>query len=72
MWVRPMFQDHEVFGEWFTLVPTLRDDEEKFYNYFRMFPKDFDFLLKKVGPFLVKKSKRKSICPGEMLAITLR
>lgn len=71
--VRPIFQDHEMFGAWFTLIPTLRaTDPEGFYNFMRMTVDTFDRLLELLGPCLQKSSNRKFVCPGEMLAITLR
>lgn len=62
-----------MFGAYFTLIPTLRaTDPDGFYNFMRMTVSTFDRLLELVGPCLQKRSKRKFVCPGEMLAITLR
>jgi hypothetical protein len=72
-WVRPIFEDHDTQGAWATLIPKMRsDDREKFYNFFAMWPEDFDEILEKVRPFITKSSRRKPICPGERLAVTLR
>ncbi|KAK3916792.1 Protein ANTAGONIST OF LIKE HETEROCHROMATIN PROTEIN 1 [Frankliniella fusca] len=72
-WQRPLFRSHDEFGAWNTLIPLLREtDEDLFFNFLRMTPGSFDRLLKKVSPFLQKKSWRKAIDPGERLAITLR
>ncbi|XP_026288893.1 uncharacterized protein LOC113213886 isoform X1 [Frankliniella occidentalis] len=73
-WVRPMLQDHEKHGAWFTTIPRMRqsNDLERWYNFFRMTYEAFDQLLELVGPHILKKSWRKPISPGERLAITLR
>ncbi|XP_052125867.1 uncharacterized protein LOC127749901 [Frankliniella occidentalis] len=47
-------------------------DQDEFYRFFRMTPDCFDWLLEKVGPFIRKRSNRKSVSAGERLAITLR
>lgn len=73
MWVRPVFLDHDACGAWSTLIPQMRAcDIEKYVNFFRMTPSQFDRLLDMVGPLLQKFSHRKPICPGERQAITLR
>ncbi len=46
-------------------------DPDAFYRFFRMTVDCFDWLLE-VEPFLRKRSNRKSVSPGEHLAITLR
>ncbi|KAK3919743.1 Putative nuclease [Frankliniella fusca] len=71
-WCRPILEDHDLFGAWFSLIPSLRLDEDKFFNFLRMTPSAFDRLLSMVSPWLKKYSRRESICPGERLAITLR
>ncbi|KAK3916693.1 Protein ALP1-like [Frankliniella fusca] len=71
--VRPMLQDRELFGAWFSLIPTLREyDQDEYFNFLRMTPESFDWLLERVSGVLAKKSNRKSISPGERLAVTLR
>lgn len=71
--VRPIFRDHETHGAWFSLIPVMREhDREKYYNFFRMWPEQFEEILEKVEPFISKTSRRKPICAGERLAITLR
>ncbi|XP_026291311.1 uncharacterized protein LOC113215862 [Frankliniella occidentalis] len=47
-------------------------DQDEFYKFFRMTTDCFDWLLEKVGPFMRKRSNRKSVSAGERLAITLR
>ncbi|KAK3924300.1 Protein ANTAGONIST OF LIKE HETEROCHROMATIN PROTEIN 1 [Frankliniella fusca] len=71
--VRPMLQDREISGAWYSLVPVLaQHDKDEYFNFMRMTPDSFEWLLGKVSPFLTKSSKRKSISPGERLAVTLR
>ena len=71
-WVRPIFADHDQCGAWATLIPKLREtDEDMYFNFMRMTPAAFDKLLGKVSPLMTKVSWRKSIPPGERLAITL-
>ncbi|XP_052131636.1 putative nuclease HARBI1, partial [Frankliniella occidentalis] len=71
--VRPIFQDREIYGAWFSLIPLMKEaDTDEYYRFFRMTPDCFDWLLEQVSPFITKKSNRKSISAGERLAITLR
>ena len=35
-WVHPMLQKRKEFGEFYHLVQEIKEDEEKFFNYFRM------------------------------------
>ena len=37
-----------------------------------MWPENFDEILEKVQPYITNRSRRKPICAGERLAITLR
>lgn len=72
-WVRPVFADHDTHGAWVSLIPTMREtDRDLYYNFMRMTPECFDKLLALITPFIQKYSWRKSIPPGERLAITLR
>ncbi|KAK3922257.1 Protein ALP1-like [Frankliniella fusca] len=71
--VRPIFRNREIYGAWYSLIPTMREsDPEEYFRFLRMTPDCFDWLLSKVEPFIKKKSNRQSISPGERLAITLR
>lgn len=71
--VRPIFRDREIFGAWFSLIPTMRElDPEEYYRFLRMTPACFDWLLERVQPYIQKKSRRLCISPGERLAVTLR
>jgi len=46
-------------------------DHEEFYNYVRMTPAQFDWLLERVDPLLKKKSMRRPFPPELRLALTL-
>ncbi|KAK3920578.1 polyprotein [Frankliniella fusca] len=75
--VRPMLQERQIYGAWHTLVPLLREtDPEEYFNFLRMTPESFDWLLDKVGPVIIKQQSKRSlseyISPGERLAVTLR
>ena len=75
MWVRPIFRRRLQLGEYHHLVQEMRvGDTESYIRYFRMDPRQFDQLLKFVGPKISKLDTnwRKSISAGERLAITLR
>ncbi|KAK3917403.1 Putative nuclease [Frankliniella fusca] len=73
-WVRPIFLDRKLAGAWFSLIPVMREfDHDAHFNFLRMTPAGFDWLLQKVSPFLTKSSiRREPISAGERLAITLR
>lgn len=62
------------YGQFNTLVSSLREDDEKFFSYFRMSAKPFDELLSFVQGEISKKntSFRLSIPAEERLAVTLR
>ncbi|KAK3919919.1 LOW QUALITY PROTEIN: Protein ANTAGONIST OF LIKE HETEROCHROMATIN PROTEIN 1 [Frankliniella fusca] len=71
--VRPMLRERKIFGAWYSLIPTLREhDPDEYFNFLRMTPESFDWLLELVSPALTKKSIRESISPGERLTVTLR
>lgn len=48
------------------------NDSEKFYNFVRMTPPQFQYLLDIVAPFLVKRSWRQPLDPQLRLAVTLQ
>ena len=56
-----------------TLYADLREDEKKFFNYFRMSIQSFDELIGNLASKLERSSLRRiAICSTERLAITLR
>ncbi|XP_052744678.1 uncharacterized protein LOC128199398 isoform X3 [Bicyclus anynana] len=75
VWIHPILEKREEYGAFHTLVKNqLREDEDKFYNYFRMQKTTFDNLLQKLSQELKHQDTfmRESISPAERLAVTLR
>ena len=60
------------YGEYYHLAPQIRQDLDKFKEYFRMTPATFNHLLLTVQPIIEKKTTnwRKPIPPEERLAVT--
>ena len=72
-WVRKLFLDRKLKGEYHVLVQDMRlHDEEYFFRYFRMTPHQYEVLLSKVAPRIQKSSNREYIGPSERLCVTLR
>ena len=78
-WVRNIYQNRSTHSYFFTLMSELREKNcneetnEKFFNYIRMYPVDFDELLASVEHLIRKIDfTRKTISPGEKLAMALR
>lgn len=74
-WIHPILEKREEYGAFHTLVKNqLRENEDKFYNYFRMQKTTFDNLLQKLSQELKHQDTfmRESISPAERLAVTLR
>jgi len=72
-WVHPILIERPVAGSFVVLFQKLREDDLKFFNYFRMSIKSFDELSSKVERDLKKEDiVRLSISPTERLAVTLR
>jgi hypothetical protein len=61
-------------GAYYTLYGRLRENERKFFNYFRMSTSAFDYIVHRLAPHLERQNTmmRESICPQQMLAVTLR
>ncbi|XP_001951483.2 putative nuclease HARBI1 [Acyrthosiphon pisum] len=73
MWVHPLLAQRILKGSFSTMYGDLRDNENKFFNYFRMSIKSFDELLSKLESGIkVSNSGRPSISPTERLCVTLR
>ncbi len=74
IWVHPINQKREDVGAFYTLFPDLRNDEEKFFNYFRMSISSFDELHARLKDNIQRKNTKMRNCiqPVEMLDITLR
>src|SRR5215469_17802106 len=72
-WVNPIFDEREKCGEFHTLFPMLLEQALKFFQYFRMGPDTFWYILHNIRPYIEKQSNfRKCISPEERLAVTLR
>jgi len=61
-------------GAYYTPYGRLREDERKFCNYFRMSTSTFDYIVDRLAPHLERQNTmmRESICPRQILAVTLR
>nr|CAI5856929.1 unnamed protein product [Callosobruchus analis] len=72
-WVHPINRERYLHGHSVTLLPRLRSDPEKFFNYFRMCPRSFDELLNFIKDQITHEdtNMRKAISAEEMLAFTL-
>lgn len=70
MWVHPINEKRNLKP----FIAELRADPEKFYNYCRMKPVTFDFILGLITPTIQKRNTnyRQCITPEERLLITLR
>ncbi|KAK8763803.1 hypothetical protein V5799_033588 [Amblyomma americanum] len=74
MWVRQIFLDRAVDGDFHNLFAKLRTgDTALFYNFVRMSPQQFDFLGSLVRPLIEVQQTplRESLSSAERLAITL-
>lgn len=62
------------FGEFYQLYSELRKDEKKFFDYYRMLPSTFDYILHHIKPNIEKCETNflKPISPEERLSVTLR
>lgn len=74
MWVHPINQKRANFGEFHHLFNDLKEDETKFFQYFRMSPTKFSELLDTIGSELTLQntSFRRAISKEERLAVALR
>ena len=73
MWVNQIYREREKYGEFYTLFPQLLKQPRKFFQYFRMTPATFWYILNKIRNDIEKHSNfRRCISPEEKLAVTLR
>jgi hypothetical protein len=71
-WRRPINNAFFQLGDFSRLFQELKNtDHEEFYHYVRMTPDQFDWLLEKVKPDLLKYSRRRPFPPELRLAVTL-
>ena len=73
MWVHPINNLRFKKGEYFVLYRDLHSFEEKFFNWYRMPIKKFDYLLKMIQHRISKQNTnyREAICAEEQLVITI-
>ena len=73
-WVHPIIQKREEFGAFYALFGELRNDANKFFNYFRMSVSSFDELHRCWKESLQRRNikMRNCIQPAEMLAVAIR
>lgn len=74
-WVHPILQFKQRQGDWHNLVNEMRlQDEETYFNYMRMTPNMFDYILSKVGPLIQKITTnwRVPIPAAARLSMTIR
>jgi len=74
IWVRPWIASRPQFGAYHSLFHELKKDEQSFKQFIRMDVSQFDFLVEKLAPKILKEDTfmRDSIQPEEMLCLTLR
>lgn len=74
IWIHPINLRRKEVGAFYTLFEDLRNDDAKFFNYFRMSIKSFDELLVYLKDSIQRRNTqlRNCIQPVEMLAVTLR
>lgn len=73
-WVHPFTDSRLLRGEFYTIYSDLRENSDKFYNYFRMSIRSFDELTARVTQKITSQDTciRLSIPPLEIIAVTLR
>ena len=70
-WVHPLFQNKKRQGAFHNLIQELKDDDEKYFNYFRMSKASYYELLHRLGPALQRQDTtfRNALTPDEQLTI---
>lgn len=72
-WVHPIIEQRLLQGAYNNLVLELRRDSERFFNFHRMSPLQFDQLLAMIEPIITKAHfTREPLHPGLRLSLTLR
>lgn len=73
-WIHPINMKRNEAGAFFVLFEDLRNDNDKFFNYFRMSMNTFDDLHVRIRDSIQRQntSFRECIQPIEMLAVTIR
>uniref|UniRef100_A0A915CTE4 MADF domain-containing protein n=1 Tax=Ditylenchus dipsaci TaxID=166011 RepID=A0A915CTE4_9BILA len=71
-WVHPLWRNRPELGAYFALLPQLKVNPDKFFDYMRMNPEVFATLLRVLNERLTKYSIRTPICAEERLMLTIR
>lgn len=73
-WVHPLVSARLLKGAFTSLFTDLCNDEDKFFNYFRMSRRSFDELSSRIGDVIRCRdtNMRLAVNPVEMCAVTLR
>jgi hypothetical protein len=73
-WFHPIIQKREEFGAFYTLFGELRDDANKFLNYFQMSLSYFDAMHRRLKESLQRRNSKMRNCiqPVEMMAVAVR
>ena len=72
-WMNPIFDEREKCDEFHTLFPMVLEQTQFFFQYFRMGPYTFLYILHNIRPHIEKQSNfTKCISPEEQLAVKLR
>lgn len=73
-WIHPLIRERYITGAFYVLHDKLRQDDKKFFNYYRMSTSTFDFILYHIKDAITLQNTNYSACipPTEMLAVTLR
>lgn len=75
VWTKPWIARRERYGVEQNLLKELETDDPVFFrNFLRMTKEDFEYILEKVSPLIVKQdtNMRKAVTPKTRLAVTLR
>lgn len=72
-WINPILKKRTRLGEFHHLHRELERDPNKFFDYYRMSPHTYLYILNSIKPVISKESNfRETIQPDERLSVTLR
>jgi hypothetical protein len=73
-WVHLLLTQRDKVGAFQTLYEKLKNEEKKYFNYFRMSLSTFEQLLQRLHNSLLRQNTKMRSCisPSEMLAVTIR
>lgn len=72
--IHAIYKLRSTLGEYHHLHKMLKDDEERFVEYYRMTPSTFQYIFNKIRPDIEKGRTNfaETISPEQRLAVTLR